>query len=523
MADSTSGVTPESRLDTPLESTFDSIVNEYGRLRILVVGKSGVGKSSLLQKIFKIKMNVSHNAAGVSDIEKEYLYPDNDRLVVHDSQGYEPGDTENYDRVINFVNERSTKPNLADRVHVIWLCIATPCAGGRVLETGTENLLKDIPPSIAVIVVFTKYDTLVIQKSHAVKETHVNASRDELFVMACSEADADFQQLCAEPINKFMSGHRYAPCIKVSTRRAYAPSLTALVGLTERCGAEAYRVSHLEEGISSDESRDDTPSSEAISPSAAPEMGPVTMLVAVSQRVDIESKINVSIEVGRKRYWQGLASSAHFPGVRLRTCLHVLHKDIVGPWNFNDPYKLLLGAEFEAAISQLSKEGPPIREGRKFFSDSIAVAGSVVGVAAAALSGPAAAIVAPTVFVGIAFAHWVYDTWEAIGGVLCRLMRYIVHLTNVMQGLFYATETAGTYVTKEIVESVTRRYGDSDFPSQIGADIDRFVDSDEVNNWKPGKTRGNVFDELVRLIRKYRILPSQGSSSSMRSGGPSTE
>lgn len=84
--------------------------------------------------------------------------------------------------------------------------------------------------------------------------------------------------------------------ISCAARRQYGATLAALVELTERCGAEAYRVSRSEGGIYLNESWDDTPSSEGIDPAAAPEMGPVTMLVAVSQRVNIDSKIKVSIE-----------------------------------------------------------------------------------------------------------------------------------------------------------------------------------------------------------------------------------
>jgi len=36
-------------------------------------------------------------------------------------------------------------------------------------------------------------------------------------------------------------------------------------------------------------------------------------------------------------YWQGLASSTHFSGSSLKTCLRAIHTEITSSWNFNDP------------------------------------------------------------------------------------------------------------------------------------------------------------------------------------------
>ncbi|KAF5320035.1 hypothetical protein D9758_018322 [Tetrapyrgos nigripes] len=63
-------------------------------------------------------------------------------------------------------------------------------------------------------------------------------------------------------------------------------------------------------------------------------------LLAMGQMVDTDTKIAHVIRVGKQKYWRGLASSTHFPGLGLRACLSVLHKDIVIPWNINDPEKV---------------------------------------------------------------------------------------------------------------------------------------------------------------------------------------
>ncbi|KAJ6555913.1 hypothetical protein B0H19DRAFT_947695, partial [Mycena capillaripes] len=68
-----------------------------------------------------------------------------------------------FDLVRKFIIERSDERlELKDRLHAVWLCIQTPTDGGRVIETGTERLLKLAHErKIPVMVVFTQYDLLV--------------------------------------------------------------------------------------------------------------------------------------------------------------------------------------------------------------------------------------------------------------------------------------------------------------------------------------------------------------------------
>jgi hypothetical protein len=104
---------------------------------------------------------VSEYTAGEADINKEIFSAENDSFVLHDSQGYGSGEVENFRKLTDFINLRTGNANVGDRLHAIWhvpslfrfcttdlsanacrLCIATPFAGGRILETGDEEIFR---------------------------------------------------------------------------------------------------------------------------------------------------------------------------------------------------------------------------------------------------------------------------------------------------------------------------------------------------------------------------------------------
>jgi hypothetical protein len=103
---------------------------------------------------------VSDFNPGDADIDKEITSETNRLFVLHDSKGFEPADLKTFNVVHDFIVKRSNDQlELKDRLHAAWyedldfktssktqvivrLCIKTPFAGGRVLETGDEKFLQ---------------------------------------------------------------------------------------------------------------------------------------------------------------------------------------------------------------------------------------------------------------------------------------------------------------------------------------------------------------------------------------------
>ncbi|KAG2033928.1 hypothetical protein BDR03DRAFT_871112, partial [Suillus americanus] len=57
---------------------------------------------------------------GEADIDHEFISPQNDRFVLHDSKGFEPGEEGNVNRVQSFIERRRNMSALEDRLHAVW-------------------------------------------------------------------------------------------------------------------------------------------------------------------------------------------------------------------------------------------------------------------------------------------------------------------------------------------------------------------------------------------------------------------
>ncbi|KIL65053.1 hypothetical protein M378DRAFT_162624 [Amanita muscaria Koide BX008] len=87
--------------DSTLSSTFDAITSDCPQIRILVLGKTGCGKSSLINKAFGLEKDLA--------------------VFLHDSEGFEPGQDAKFNTVKRFIEERDrSEVPQKDRLHVIW-------------------------------------------------------------------------------------------------------------------------------------------------------------------------------------------------------------------------------------------------------------------------------------------------------------------------------------------------------------------------------------------------------------------
>ncbi|KAI6117653.1 hypothetical protein EDD16DRAFT_1794909, partial [Pisolithus croceorrhizus] len=166
----------------------------------------------------------------------------------------------------------------------------------------------------------------------------------------------------------------------------------------------------------------------------------VYLAAAGAQRMLPTLKIELSMEVGRQRYWRALASSANFQSYTMLNCLGVIHTDIVSVWNFYDPDDHLNSKEFRNLMMSMEPRSAP---------DSGACDPAVC-----CLRDPG-------------------DMGSR--NVPAPFMAYIVDLTHVLEILFLHTADArGKKLTRRAIKLAFRAYYDSLWMRNVHTEVRRF-------------------------------------------------
>ncbi|KAH8822436.1 hypothetical protein DL96DRAFT_350869 [Flagelloscypha sp. PMI_526] len=234
------------------------------------------------------------------------------------------------------------------------------------------------------------------------------------------------------------------------------------------------------------------------------------LITSTAQRTsDPKPKIDASIELGRKRYWKSLVSSADFPGHSLRDCLDVLHFDIVKVWNFADPEEFLLSAKLKAAVTKMC--GITQKSTWERLGKEIGFVAGLSGVAGAA-SGPLAVITAPAVFGGVLFAAWFVETYRAMLSHSFSwsdgrrfhspeharwLMAYILNLLGILKRIPQTREP----LTLESLDKAISAWGP--LVPKLQGDIDKFLNS---GKYKVVMQKDPIIEKIRTLAEQYMVM-----------------
>ncbi|KAF8549886.1 hypothetical protein OG21DRAFT_1514674 [Imleria badia] len=400
-------VTPVPATPGQLPATTASILEACSQFRLLIIGNSGVGKSSLIRKVFGVEIvDVSEATRGTADIEKEFISATNERFVVHDSLGFEAGDEQNIDIVKQFIARRKAMPQLKDQLHAIWLCLETPYCGGRLLEAGAEKVLQErdkVLGNVPLVVVLTKVDQLDAQLEIDPPENETLENYKSRYL----------NKYCVEPLRR--AAGRDITHVTVSVKDGYSESLTNLVKATKDNMAK-YHV-------------DETP----------------WFVASIAQRVSIKEKIELSIAVGKKEYWN-ILMGAVFRGHTLQQYLHVIRKDVITVWNFNDPDKCLMDDRIFEVLLRTNNLGDTAdtQSNKASFADLIA---SALELLQKGLSG--SVDIASVLGFAVAATKAPNKMYQGAKEDVKILMAFIVNLICVMQVIFLLA--SGGPVTRQTV------------------------------------------------------------------------
>ncbi|KAL4065557.1 hypothetical protein V8B97DRAFT_1875170, partial [Scleroderma yunnanense] len=298
--------------------TTDELLQQCPHFRLLIIGKSGVGKASLIRHAFGVEeASPEHDKRGNANIEKPMVSKRNRLFILYDSEGFEPGENNNTELAKTFIKRRKTHEDVKEQLHAVWLCFQIPLQtyGQRMLETGMEDFLRDkknILGDIPTVFVFTKYDQL----ANEIENRWVEEGRDYEESDVDMEAEQYLKKNCVERIER-LTGESNIPWLAVSTKARHQHRLKQLVQLTHQ---RAFEYVVRQQGMGS---------------------SAVAIVAAMALRVD-SLLMAASIAVGERRYWEALSIGDIFSGQKTRDCLQVIHTDIVKVWNLFDPSEVRL-------------------------------------------------------------------------------------------------------------------------------------------------------------------------------------
>lgn len=140
-------------LDIDFEEIFKNAKEQLGQVNILMAGKTGVGKSTLLNAVFGEDMAETGVGKPITKTLKEYSKEDHFYHII-DTKGFELETYEQlkHDLIDEILRRRTADPK--QHIHIMWYCVNDT---GKRIEDAELEFIKDITHlDIPVVVVFTQ-------------------------------------------------------------------------------------------------------------------------------------------------------------------------------------------------------------------------------------------------------------------------------------------------------------------------------------------------------------------------------
>lgn len=143
-----------------VEKEFDSQLNDFVKANLMIVGGTGVGKSSLVNCVFG--KEVAKVGSGKPQTKGINVFDNKGSpVVIFDTEGYEifdgNVDNSNFKNVVLAEVNRRSKLDLKDQIHLFWYCVSV--ANHRITEYDLENIKALNNLGVDLAIVFTKCDT----------------------------------------------------------------------------------------------------------------------------------------------------------------------------------------------------------------------------------------------------------------------------------------------------------------------------------------------------------------------------
>ncbi|MBF2089537.1 MAG: 50S ribosome-binding GTPase [Synechococcales cyanobacterium K44_A2020_017] len=147
-------VTDDFNFEATVKGALREALRERGHINVLVAGRTGVGKSTLINSVFQGNFATTGQGRPVTQNTRE-IKKEGIPLSIFDTRGLEMADfSGTLDALKSLINQRSRNIDSNQHIHLAWICISED---SRRIEPAEEELVKMLADrNIPIIAVITK-------------------------------------------------------------------------------------------------------------------------------------------------------------------------------------------------------------------------------------------------------------------------------------------------------------------------------------------------------------------------------
>ncbi len=136
-----------------IHEKIEEAFRKRGHANVIIAGKTGVGKSTLINAVFQGDIATTGQGRPVTQHTREYT-KEGIPISVIDTRGLElEAFHETLNQLTTFIDQRAKETDPSRHIHCAWLCISEE---SRRVESAEQNLAKQLSSRMPVIVVITK-------------------------------------------------------------------------------------------------------------------------------------------------------------------------------------------------------------------------------------------------------------------------------------------------------------------------------------------------------------------------------
>ncbi len=130
---------------------LEEALRERGHANVLIAGRTGVGKSTLINSVFQGNLATTGQGRPVTQNTREYT-KDGFPLTIFDTRGLEMADYSGTLKSLKtFISERQNDRDQNQHIHVAWVCVVEDLRRVEDADTSLTAMLADFMPVVGVI------------------------------------------------------------------------------------------------------------------------------------------------------------------------------------------------------------------------------------------------------------------------------------------------------------------------------------------------------------------------------------